>query len=76
MKGRENLNILNLVKTDGEFYADSRDVAEAIERKHCDLLRTIKTYCEYLGESKIALSDFFVEAMYTTEQTRKCLATS
>lgn len=65
------MNNLNLIKTDGQIYADSRDVAEAIERKHCDLLRTINTYCEYLGESKIALSDFFVEATYTNAQNKE-----
>lgn len=62
---------LNLINTDGQLYADSRDVAEAIERPHKELLRTIRTYCEYLGESKIAQSDFFVEASYTNEQNRE-----
>ncbi len=58
------MNNLPLIESDGEYYADSRDVAKAIERKHCDLLRTIRTYCDYLTESKIALSEFFVEAEY------------
>ena len=68
------MNNLPLIKTDGEYYADSRDVAEAIERKHCDLLRTIRTYCEYLTESKIALSEFFVDAEYedSTGRTLPC----
>lgn len=68
------MNNLPLIKTDGEYYADSRDVAEAIERKHSDLLRTIRTYCEYLTESKIALSEFFVDAEYedSTGRTLPC----
>lgn len=65
------MNNLTLIKSDGEFYADSRDVAEAIDRGHKDLLRTIRTYCEYLGQSKIAQSDFFVEATYINEQNKE-----
>lgn len=65
------MNNLQLINTNGGLYADSRDVAEAIERPHKELLRTIRTYCEYLGESKIALSDFFVEATYTSEQNKE-----
>ncbi len=59
------------MKSDGEYYADSRDVAEAIEREHSKLLRTIHTYCEYLGEAKIGSSAFFVEATYTNEQNKE-----
>ncbi len=59
---------LTLTNIDGEYYADSREVAEKIERPHCDLLRTIRGYCEILSESKIALADFFVEAEYKDEQ--------
>lgn len=59
---------LLLINDGGELYADSRDIAEAIERPHKELLRTIRTYCEYLSESKIALADFFVEAEYKDEQ--------
>ena len=58
------MNNLNLIKTDGKLYADSRDVAEAIEREHGKLLRTIREYCEYLNEAKIGSVDFFVEAEY------------
>lgn len=65
------MNNLPLIKTDGEYYADSRDVAEAIEREHGKLLRTIRSYCEYLGEAKIGLSAFFVPATYTNEQNKE-----
>lgn len=58
------MNKLEIFRDSEGMYVDSRDVAEAIERKHCDLLRTIRTYCDYLTESKITLSDFFVEAEY------------
>lgn len=65
------MNPLTLINTDNGIYADSRNVASAIERKHCDLLRTIKSYCKILTESKIALSEFFVEAEYTDSTGRK-----
>ena len=68
------MNEFQLTNMDGEFYADSREVAEVIERKHCDLLRTIKGYCEILNESKIALVNFFVEAKYQDSkgENRSC----
>lgn len=47
------MNNLPLTESNGKYYADSRDVAEAIEREHSKLLRTIRTYCEYLNEAKI-----------------------
>ncbi len=68
------MNNLTLTSTDGRLYADSRDVAEAIERQHKELLRTIRGYCEILTESKIALSEYFVEAEYadSTGRTLPC----
>lgn len=48
----------------------SMEVAEMVEKKHCDLLRDIRKYCEQLGKSKIALSDFFTESTYITEQNK------
>ncbi len=65
------MNEFQLTKVDGEFYADSREVAEKIERPHKELLRTIRTYCETLNESKIALVDFFVEAEYEDAKGEK-----
>lgn len=64
------MNNLQLIKADGQLYADSRDVARAIEKPHKELLRTIHTYCEYLSESKIALAEFFVEAEYKDAQDK------
>lgn len=52
------------------YTLDSREVAEMIGKDHKDLLRDIRRYCEQLGESKIALSDFFAESTYVTEQNK------
>ena len=65
------MNNLPLIKTDGEYYADSRDVAEAIERPHKDLLKSIRNYIDYLGQGNFSPSDFFVEATYTNEQNKE-----
>lgn len=49
---------------------DSREVAEMIGKEHKELLRDIRRYVEQLGESKIALTDFFAESTYTTDQNK------
>lgn len=48
----------------------SMEVAQMVDKKHCDLLRDIRKYCEQLGESKIALSDFFTKSTYLSEQNK------
>ena len=60
-----------LTNYDGEFYADSREVAEKIERTHNELLKSIRTYIGYLGEGKIPQSEYFVEATYRNEQNKE-----
>ena len=65
------MNNLPLIKTDGEYYADSRDVAEAIERPHKDLLKSIRNYIDYLGQGNFSPSDFFAEATYRNEQNKE-----
>lgn len=53
-----------------EKYIDSREVAEMVGKEHKELLRDIRRYCDQLGESKIALTDFFNVNTYQTEQNR------
>lgn len=48
----------------------SMEVAEMVDKRHCDLLRDIRKYYEQLGKSKIALSDFFTESTYISEQNK------
>lgn len=38
------MNEFQLTNMDGEFYADSREIAEVIERKHCDLLHLCRKF--------------------------------
>ena len=55
-------------------YLSSREVAEMVEKNHADLMRDIRRYIEYLGESKIALAEYFKESTYSDAQgkTREC----
>lgn len=49
----------------------SIEVAEMVGKEHKELLRDIRRYCEQLGESKIALTDFFAESTYRTVQNKE-----
>lgn len=49
----------------------SIEVAEMVRKEHKELLRDIRRYCEQLGESKIALTDFFTESNYRTAQNKE-----
>lgn len=62
---------LTIMNFNGVETIDSRQVAEAIGKEHKHLLRDIAKYCEYLGESKIGLTDFFIESTYTTAQNKE-----
>lgn len=52
-------------------YLNSREVAEMVEKNHADLMRDIRRYTEYLGESKIALAEYFKESTYTDAQGKE-----
>lgn len=51
-------------------YIDSREVADMVGKDHKELLRDVRRYCEQLGKSKIALSDFFLESTYQSSQNK------
>lgn len=46
------------------------EAAEWCGKEHKELLRDIRRYVGQLGESKIALTDFFQESTYITEQNK------
>lgn len=50
---------------------ESREVAEMVSKQHKELLRDIRTMSGYLGESKIAQSEFFIESEYINSQNKK-----
>lgn len=65
---RENTN--KSIESPKIAYIDSREVAVVIEKEHSHLLRDIKQYINYLGESKIGFTDFFIESSYLTTQNK------
>lgn len=48
----------------GQFVADSRNVAQMVNKQHTHLLRDIGGYAKILAESNFGLSDFFIETTY------------
>lgn len=54
-----------------QIYLDSREVAEMTGKEHKELLRDIRTYECYLGESNFALTDFFIESTYMSSQNKE-----
>lgn len=64
------MNELTITNFNGVEAIDSRQVAEAIDKDHAHLMRDIAKYREYLGESKIGFTDFFIESTYTTSQNK------
>jgi len=58
---------LTIIRQNGGAYIDSREVADAIGKRHHDLLRDIGRYRKYMEEStksNFAFSDFFLESSY------------
>jgi len=58
------MNELKVQDFHGKQIIDSREVAQMIERTHAELLKSIRTYADYLAEGEIPLGDFFIESTY------------
>lgn len=65
---------LIVFEKDGQYLADSREVAFAVEKEHRFLLRDIRGYIDHLNETNFAPVDFFIENTYTDSkgETRPC----
>ena len=63
-----NLTVLNL---SGKLVTDSREVAEVTNKPHNDLMKSIRTYIEYLGQGNFPHSDFFIESTYFNSQNKE-----
>lgn len=56
---------LQVVEHNNEFYVDSREVAEMVDKRHADLVRSIENYLLVLGQNaKLRSDDFFLENTY------------
>lgn len=64
------MNELKVHDFHGKQVIDSRDVAQMVGRNHNELLKTIRSYCDYLDQGEIAQVDFFIESTYTDTQNR------
>lgn len=64
------MNELQIVNFNGVEVVDSRDVAAMVERDHNELLKSIRTYSQYLNEGEVPQIDFFIESTYTDSQNR------
>ena len=65
---------LNIIKQNGGAYIDSREVAEAIGKRHDHLLRDIRNYIKIMADGglpKNGESDFFVESSYINAQNKE-----
>jgi len=62
---------MNNLMTNTIHTLDSREVAKMVEKKHKHLIRDIRNYIEYLGETKIGPSDYFIESTYFNSQNKE-----
>jgi Rha family phage regulatory protein len=65
---------LTIIKHNGGYYVDSREVAEAIGKRHDNLLRDIAKYREIIarrGLLNFEESDFFLEFSYFNAQNKE-----
>ena len=65
------MNNLQVIKHNNVLMVDSRDVAEMVDRQHNDLMKSIRQYCDYLGQGNFAQSEFFTESHYFNVQNKE-----
>lgn len=62
---------LQVLEQNNEFYVDSREVAEMVDKQHKNLIRDIDNYKGViLQSSKLSPEDYFVESKYLGENGR------
>lgn len=68
------MNELKVVSIHGQLVADSRDVAEMVDKRHDHLLADIRKYLEILQPRDYGTEKFFVESTYydIRNQLRPC----
>ena len=65
------MNELTVFEQDGKLLTDSREVAVMVDKPHNDLMKSIRSYIEYLGEGDFSQSDFFIESTYINSQNKE-----
>ena len=64
------MNQLKVINLDGQLVTDSREVALMIDRPHSELMKSIRTYYEYLGQGNFPRADFFIISEYEDAQRK------
>ena len=65
------MQALQVIEQNNEFYVDSREVAEMIEKNHAHLMRDIRGYVEVLEDNpKLDSRNFFEESTYINSQNK------
>jgi len=65
------MNNLTILNQNGKLVTDSREVAKVTNKPHNDLMKSIRTYIEYLGQGNFSHSDFFIESTYLNSQNKE-----
>lgn len=61
---------LTIINQNGQLLVESRQVAEMVDKPHNDLMKSIRQYCDYLGQGNFSLTDFFIESVYLSDQKK------
>lgn len=64
-------NELIVFEENGKLFTDSREVAVMVGKPHNDLMKSIRTYLEYLREGDFSQSDYFIESTYINSQNKE-----
>ena len=65
------MNDLKIIKHNNILMVDSRDVAEMVDKPHDQLMRSIRTYIEYMESAKMQSQEFFNESHYFNVQNKE-----
>jgi Rha family phage regulatory protein len=65
------MNALSVIERNGLFVVDSREVAEMLGKEHDQLMRSIRTYLDYMESAKLQSQNFFIESTYINSQNKE-----
>lgn len=65
------MNQLKVVSFNGELVTDSREVAKMIGKPHDQLMRSIRTYIDYIDSAKMQSANFFIPYTYKNSQNKE-----
>lgn len=67
----EGVDILEIIKLNGQLVTESREIAEMVGRRHDQVLRDIKTVIEHLGDDHKSVGNYFIESTYKDSINRE-----